>query len=245
MRHFEFPLFFFTVRISHYEYWSHSFQTAHIDSSRTAVFLVVLFERPGWWKWPANTWICTFDSLCASDGKKVTSVESSSELKAPLLNCREKVRTFFLKVFLTFRESNNRMRSTFLFKYRKVKSFPTGPVWFLFLLVPDCLCVDSSTRWFHFLFTLWDKRLILGKPTSGSWKSSTFISKSFDFLTDFNPPQTTSPVSRSTRRQAERHRALSVVLLLRISPHLHFIINVKIPNLITLQVDWGFSWGRL
>lgn len=144
MRHFEFPLFFFlffvfsflTVRISHYEYWSHSFQTAHIDSSRTAVFLVVLFERPGWWKWPANTWICTFDSLCASDGKKVTSVESSSELTAPLLNCREKVRTFFLKAFLTFRESNNRMRSTFLLNTERLRVSQQVLYGFYFYLCP-------------------------------------------------------------------------------------------------------------
>lgn len=46
-----FPSFFFFFFWHHsqnltFGYWSHSFQTAHIDSSRTAGFLEVLFERP-------------------------------------------------------------------------------------------------------------------------------------------------------------------------------------------------------
>lgn len=159
MRHFEFPLFFFFFwhhsQNLTFGYWSHSFQTAHIDSSRTAVFLEVLFERP--------------------DSRRLVLMTSRhQDLYIWLSLCFWWEESNVCRVFIRVKDSfwslswdlENQI-STFFVKSRKVKSFPTGPAQFLFLLVLDCLRVDSSTRWFHFHYSIWDKRLISGQTHVG------------------------------------------------------------------------------
>ena len=165
MRHFEFPLFFFFF-FSSSQSESHIWILITLVPDCTYWFITYCCVSGGTF-WEARQQAAGVNdqqtlgsvhlTVCASDGKKVTSGE---------LNCREKVRTVFLKSFLRFRESNDTMRSTFLLNPKRLRVSQQVLYSFCFYLC-STVCVDSSTRWFHFHYSIWDDRLISGRTHGG------------------------------------------------------------------------------